>query len=642
MPNVPKKFRSPFVPHLSDVQLLAYQDGEMSRAEYEATRGHVETCWICRNRLGMVQENIDCFLEARKALLPESSAFAESRVEQFRQRLERHATESEGTGSVAGRAWGQLVAGCRAFAQFTGEHRKAALASVLAVCLLVVMFTDVLNTRVSADTVLARSQGYELQHLPAQGQVSKVSVRVERIEGSHAKALGTIVAVRDSESPESYWLAQSDTGSFERTVEDPALVTGNMLRTVLPADPQIKPLIDYLNQQQWVPDISPDGFRRLVSSRGSSEFSAHKTGDVFELRYPFAPGHASGITEARLVVRASDYGPISLSILTSAEHAAQEYRFTRTSLATEPRSAELAHLIGPQVGTAGASAHSTPSTPGVLLPPRVVPLNYANSHATVEEIDAAAALHKVDACLGEEVYLFPMSDGSLLVQGLVDSPLRRDAIRQALRAVSGPLRVEIFVPRELKNGSELLAPPDHFVEGVETGESPNASVPTTLADLSSASMPLHDRIYKHLARPGADNTETKKEVAIFSNEVVTHARQTFLHAWALKKLDREFSADRVSGLPASALNEVDKIRQDHQKWVANLAERQAEMLSTIAELPVSSVSGLGAEQANSDELLHLAREQNDLVRSLFTNSQAGGEPSGSLARLIVVLRRMGG
>jgi hypothetical protein len=200
----------------------------------------------------------------------------------------------------------------------------------------------------------------------------------------------------------------------------------------------------------------------------------------------------------------------------------------------------------------------------------------------MEEINAATALHKVDACLGEEIYLFPMSDGSLLVQGLVDNPVRRDAIRQALRAVSGPLRIEIYVPRELKNGSELYSPPDHFAEGLEVSDTPGAGVPTTLADLSSSSMPLHDRIYKHLSRSGVAGDETEKEVAIFSNEVVTHARQTFLHAWALKKLDREFSSERVSGLPASALREVEKIRQDHQKWIANLAERQAEMLSTIA------------------------------------------------------------
>ena len=647
MPDAPKRLKSPFVPHLNDVQLVAYQDGEMPRAELETARTHVESCWICRSRLGAVQEDIDRFLEARKILLPATPAFAESRVEQFRQRLQRHAVENEGAGaSLASRAWDGLTAALRGFASAVGQHRKAAIAAGLAACLLVVMFTDVLNTRVSADTVLARSTRYETEHRPAKGQVSRVSVRVEKIDRQKggAQQLGTIIAVHDSETPVTYWDAHSLSGSFENTAADEAArITGSMMRAVLPNDNENAPLIEYLDQQRWLPDFSVDGFRRLVGSRGSSETSAQRTGDVFELHYPFAPGHSSGITEARLLVSAQDYAPMSISILTSAEHAAQEYRFTRTSLASEPRSAELAHLIVSPGASEVSVTHSSPGNAGATPPlQKSVPLNYANSRATSEEIEAAEALHKVDACLGEEVYLFPMSDGSLLVQGLVDSPARREAIRQSLRTVSGPLRMEIYVPRELKNGSELYSPPDRFAGGAEAGENAAGSVPTTLADLSSSSMPLHDRIYKHLSRSGVPGEETEKEVAIFSNEVVTHARQTFLHAWALKKLDREFSPERVSGLSASELREVEKIRQDHQKWIANLADRQAEMLFTIADSPaVASMSEAASGQTDSDTLLRLAREQNDLVRSLFTTSQQRPEASSSLSRLMVVLRRMG-
>lgn len=648
MPNVPKKLRSPFVPHLSDVQLVAYQDGDMARADLEAARAHVETCWVCRSRLGTVQENIDHFLEAQKSLLPQAPAFGESRVEQFRQRLMRHAAESEGSGtSLARRIWERCTGDFRTLASAASQHRKAVIASALAACLLVVMFTDVLNTRVSADTVLARSESYETQHRPARGQVSRISVRVEKIDGKNgtARQLGTIVAVHDSETPVTYWEAQSPSGAFENTApDDGAQITGSMLRTVLPNESENAPLIEYLDQQHWLPDFSVEGFRRLVSSRGSAEASAKRAGDVFELHYPFAPGHFSGIAEARLLVSAQDYAPTSISILTSAEHAAQEYRFTRTSIATEPRSAELAHLIVPPATSDVSATRSAPERARVDSPlHRAVPLTYANSRATLEEVAAAEALHRVDACLGEEVYLFPMSDGSLLVQGLVDNPVRREAIRQSLRSVSGRLQVEIFVPRELKNGSELYSPPDRFPASVESSEGAGASVTTTLADLSSSSMPLHDRIYKHLSRPGVPGEDTEKAVAIFSNEVVTHARQTFLHAWALKKLDGEFSPERVSGLPASALKEVEKIRQDHQKWIANLAARQAEMLSRIADAPlVAGLSEAATESTDSDTLLRLAREQNDLVRSLFTNTQQPPEASSSLSRLITVLRRMGG
>ena len=640
MPNVPK--RSPLVPpHLSDVQLVAYQDGELSRVEFEAASDHVETCWICRSRLSAVQENIDRFLLARKNRLPETPAFSELRVEQFRQRLMRHANETEATGPST---WARFAASARNGFAVMGEHRKAALASALAACLLIAMFTDVLNTRVSADTVLSRAQSYEVGHLPAKGQVSRIAVRVESIDrksGAH-RQLGTIVAVRDSETPITYWDAQSRVASFERSVSgNNAGITGNMLRAVLHDAPASSTLIDYLDRQQWLPDVSVDGFHRLVSARGSSDASARKSGDVFELQYPFAPGHSSGIAEARLVVAAGDYAPSSLSIVTATE-SAQEYRFTRVSSTTEPRSMELAHLTLPpgitDVSATRSGNNSNPSLPAQ----KVVPLGYAGTHATAEEVEVAEALHKVDACLGEEVYLFPMSDGSLLVQGLVDNPTRREAIKQSLKSVSGLLRVEIFVPRELKNGSELYNPPDRFVDNAGANAVAEAAVPASLADLSSASMPLHDRIFKHLSRSGASNDDTEKEVAIFSNEIVTHARQTFLHAWALKKLDREFSPERIAGLPPATLRQIEKIRQDHQNWIANLAQRQSEMLSDIADAPLTaSMTEAVAGHADSDTLLRLAREQNDLVRTLFTTSQQAPEASASLSRLLAVLRHMG-
>ena len=637
MPSVPKKLKSPFVPHLSDLQLVAYQDGEMRRAELEAARTHVESCWICRSRLGAVQDEIDRFLEVRKSLLPEPPAFSETRVEQFRQRLLRHAEQGETSRvSAAGRA-------LERFRAAVGEHRKAVIASALAACLLVAMFSDVLNTRVSADTVLARTENYETQHHPARGQVSKVSIRVEKIDrhGS-ASPLGTIVVVHDSETPATYWQAQSRSGSFENTASHDTPITASVLRAVLPGDAEDAALIEYLDQQRWLPDFAVDGMRRLVSSRGSTEAAVKRSGDALEVVYPFAPGHASGISQARLLVSARDYAPISLSLVRSAESAAQEYRFTRTSLTAEPRGLELAHLIL-QRGTSLSPTHSV-SEPGRAAARfrRALPLTYANSHASLEEVEAAQALHRVDSCLGEEIYLFPMSDGSLLVQGLVDSGSRRDVIRQSLRAVSGPLQIEVFVPRELKNGSELYAPPDRIVEGGDAADSAAVSSSTTLADLSSASMPLHDRIYKHLSKAGVPADVTEKEVAIFSNEIVTHARQTFLHAWALKKLDREFSAERTAGLPASALREVERMREDHRRWIANLAARQTEMLSAIADLPAAAnMTDAARAGSDGDTLLRLAREQNDLVRSLFTASHGHPEASESLTRLILVLRRMG-
>jgi hypothetical protein len=232
-----------------------------------------------------------------------------------------------------------------------------------------------------------------------------------------------------------------------------------------------------------------------------------------------------------------------------------------------------------------------------------------------------------------------MSDGSLLVQGLVDSSARRDIIRQALKSVVGPLRVEVYVPRELKNGSELYPSPDPALQESSGGSS---SPSATLADLSGATMPLHETLYAHFYKPGSSAEDVNKQVALFSNEIVTLARQTFLHAWALKRLDREFSPERISGLPASVLQKVEQMRRDHDRWISTITHRQTDMLSPIAGPEITSdIAQAVAGRENSDTLLRLAQEQNDLVRSLFTTSQRTPETATSLGRLMVVLRHLG-
>jgi hypothetical protein len=55
-------------------------------------------------------------------------------------------------------------------------------------------------------------------------------------------------------------------------------------------------------------------------------------------------------------------------------------------------------------------------------------------------------------------------------------------------------------------------------------------------------------------------------------------------------------------------------------------------------------AGLGRQlpsQADTDTLLRLAQQQNDLVRSLFTPSQQHLSTSIGLQHLVEVLRRMG-
>jgi hypothetical protein len=447
------------------------------------------------------------------------------------------------------------------------------------------------------------------------------------------KPLGTLTFVHDSVSPLVYVSAQSVSGEAEEaTVKDVREMAKPLLHVLVSNGNVDSSMVQYLVLQQWVPDVSVAEIRRLAGWGTGGGAFARRQGGAFELHYPFAPNHPSGIAETLLRVNARDYSLASLSIFTTGDGS--EYRFTRTS-SSEPRTLEMARVFSP-AELSKASASQARALPQLNRP---VPLSYANSHASEGEVSVALALHTVDACLGEEIYLFPMSDGSLLVQGLVDSTARREIIRQALKSVAGPIQVEVYIPRELKNGSELYKSPDPSVPESAGG---NNSPSTTLANLSGASMPLHETLYAHFYKPGSSSEDVNKQVALFSDEIVTLARQTFLHAWALKRLDREFSPERTSGLPAPARQKIEQMRRDHDRWISTITRRQTDMLSPIAGPDIASgVAQAVASRENSDTLLRLAQEQNDLVRSLFTTSQRTQETATSLTRLMVVLRHLG-
>jgi len=613
---------------LSEEQLLAFLDGELPREEMDLARAHVDTCWTCRSRLSNLLAGIDTFLASRAPLQPDAATERDQRIRQFRERLAQHVAEFESQlpfGQRIHDSWIGVVSAIR-------HHRRPALAVTVAACLLIAIFTDVWTTKVSAETVLTRASHYESISRPKPGEVTRTTLQIERLNRrtGEKQSIGEVTVLQDSASSSEFISVHNSSGQQQsEAVADPTsekpIASLSLIDASLP-----RSIAAYLADRRWQATLSMSAFRRLIAARGLNSSTAERNGSLFALHFPFATGHSSGISEAQLVVEARNYAPVSLSFFTAAANAFEEYRFTRTSLAIEPRTTEIARLFAPPDLARKSRSYVAPELP------RATPLSYEHSQASDEEVQLAAALHKVDACLGEELHIFPMSDGSLLVQGLVDEAERRDAIRRTLLTANPALRIQIYLPRELKSGSQLFRSP---FKVSEPSTSPRSAPVATLADLSNERMPMYEELYRHFSKPGVATEEAEKQVNAFSSEAVTLARQTFLHAWALKKLDDEFAAGRTAAVSTASLSEIDRMRKDHFRWIATLSHRQADMLSQVMHVPASSQALASA--SDSESLIRLAQEQNDLVRSLFTVSTAAPETATTLSRLLAVLKRMG-
>ena len=617
--------------HLHDEELLAHLDGELTQIEKATTASHLESCWDCRSRLNDLQKNIHQLIEIRKSLpVPNAYGTEEMRVEQFRNRLLRHAEERRAALGWWERMRSLFEPSLAASLIWIGRHRQPALALFVAFCLVLTMFTDVWTTRLSAETILLKAQNFEMIHEPPSGSVLKSSLRIEKIQKAtdHRKELERVTIYRQSAAGTVLVRADAANNASQTIID---LSDTNTAKSKLGpefADPVMK----FLTAVRWIPDLAPTELQKILDARESSANSVRKANGMWELHFPFASGHISTISEAIYAVGATDFSPKSLSLLAVENGGPVEYRFTQTEFEIQPRTKELAMLLSSSVGPSRIdSGHSN-------IQPHTVTLTYANSLASESEVALASVLHQADACLGDEIYIFPMSDGSLLLQGLVDSAQRRDALRKAAKLVSGPLTVEIYLPRELKRSTQLLPAPDSLSQ--REREKSQTDAVTTLADLSDQRLPLHDVLYRHFSAQGMSASEAEQQVNAFSNEVVTLARQTFLHAWALKRLEREFSKPRAIKLSPEAVRTVDKLRADHRRWIETLSHKQAQALGTIVDSdPTKTLSA--SPLPDADTLLQLAQEQNDLVRALFTTSSRQSQTSVDVSRLLAVLKKMG-
>src|SRR5258708_22097702 len=147
---------NPVPRHLDDADLISYLDGELTRAEQDYARTHLESCWNCRSQLLAMQTSIESFLRVRKQVLPTEIPPSSPAVAQFLRRLAQHASVPVSlrlrlTTWLNVRSWRDLLPDLR----LVLRYKKTALASALVSLVLFFTLVDPFNwNRVSADDLL--------------------------------------------------------------------------------------------------------------------------------------------------------------------------------------------------------------------------------------------------------------------------------------------------------------------------------------------------------------------------------------------------------------------------------------------------------------------------------------------------------
>jgi hypothetical protein len=621
--------------HLADEQLVAFLDGELKAPYVEVARTHLDTCKECQVRMAFFQESSESFLGLRKIFLENARLLPEAPVSQFRERLADHAKEREAAKPSFAETWTGLVV--NGWASLL-RHRKPALATIVAIALVIATTVTLLDSTASAETILTRAEKYESQHRPDSNHLVQDVLRLEAIDEKTgaSKLNGDILLIRDSASSAVYMKSDFHEGQpGQLTISDDHEMGALAQRAFGASTAFLSSMVLYLEKQHSFPDPSASEFRKLVAGSGTQASSTKRNGNAVEVHHPFAPGHSSGIREAVLFVNRTDYSPLRLSLFTGAQDAGQEYRFTRTDFSMKDRTPQLAELFHTQPIVASPASVDLHTLSALPAP---VPFDYAHSRAVEAEVAAAQALHQANACLGEEIYVFPMSDGSVWVQGLVDKKERREAIKQALSRLSTPVKTEIYTPDEMKTGARLFAAPDTPTDG--SGNATDKLTSVRIADLSIAQTAYHDELYNYYVKAGKTPEEAEKQVTAFSNELSRLSQWTLLNAWSVKKLKQEFSPARVDEISSQAQDSIARMRNDHLQQVRNSAREQTELLTPLLKNLATNGSGAVSGTEDTEPLLKLSEEQNRLVRLLLTTPQQSTEKETTLSQLADILRQL--
>jgi hypothetical protein len=654
MTNLPDP-ESVLLQHVVDEDLLAYLDGELSGEAHQDVGHHLARCWDCRTRLAATQARIESFMHVRRSLSPDVLMPSERALASFRERLAARAGDRSAR-SVGTRLQG-FPARARSAAWLLLSPSRPAFALLAIAAVAVVAFVSWFNTPLSAEAALAKAEAREAGTARRSNTVVKNVIQIDRVDAKtgQRKHVSVLSTLTDSASP----ALSISLGTPEGTLEQEVLASDEHLLVKVSARIRFgQNLTRYAVSQRWVPGLSVAEYRKLIRDRGlDSAFVAEADGFV-ELRHPFRPGHPSGVLETRLRLDARTWTPTEIAILTVEQGELQEHRLTRTGLEFLARTNDLAALFASVGARGGMTATPDSRSDGPAAPRRrPLPLSYSDSVATPTEVAVAVALHEAKADLGEEVNVFQMSDGSLLVQGLLDHASRKQEIARALATVAGPIRVDLVTPGSRVDAARDLFEPPWRSSLAEAPSLPAPDRPPLhIADFSGATVPMYSRLHAHFVRPRSRGeaaapapADIDRTIAEFVTHVVRRSTEMLFHAWALRKLELQFSDRRVQSLPGPSRSDVDALRLSHHRSIATAARELAASLETVAPAterlaePLRSPDGASPGRPGDDGargVLRICSEQNELVRSLFTASAAPADPSSGLARLRTVLRQL--
>lgn len=616
--------------HPSEDELLLYVDGELATKEARNMRAHLEACWSCRVRTEKIQEAISSFIDYRNNVLKPLIDPPPHGWRGFDKKLGLLAAESGKRAPFSNvfSSLGRFSYVGHLFGRPLPVVRTAA--GILVVCLVIALAIRFKQeSTVSASVLLKNATEAQATQIRATAQpvvYQKLQVRRKDLASSRAETVH--LEIWNDTANSRFRQSLTDGGARQfislLTTDPRTIRTGNpdglggaSIPAVLAELEQVL-RANHLDPQRPLSATSYQAWRNSLGQKQEEVTRTLLPDGLKALTLRTTPAGQVGvgqIAEAALVVRAKDWHPVEQRLRVRSEGGDRVYELTETvfevvslpalsaEIFSEPKQVAATPAVPTASPSAALKAGREPLHPSAMIPPFVA--------ATADlEVEVLRLLNQAGADLGEQIEVRRMTNGPVVISGVVETPERKNQIIIALHPVSEnpAVRIQInTVAEALALQKPATAQPKPSVEKVE---------------VESNTFPAEADLRAYFHRQGKDSDESVRQ---FAARITSRSSQAMNYLWAMKRLKGQFSPAQLQKLTPEARSKwLNVIRLHARSYQNEIATLKRELQPVFG---VSAGTGDGASINSDAELLQTVDRLfeagsggNQIVRQEFTTS----------------------
>jgi hypothetical protein len=502
---------------------------------------------------------------------------------------------------------------------FTLAHRSTVFAGVatMVFVLAMLMFRSSV-TPLSAAVLLDKSSALERSLAAIPGRVFHRTIAFEE----HNHSTGALISRKRID----VWQNPSNKTSARRLYDEKnQLEAGEWIksdgsRTVLEQASNGQSFEDrqassiYSFAAMWRMSPSANEFSTIVPT--PTLLKVEPLADVYILHYGAdSPGLKSGVLEASLTLRSSDLRAVAQTLVVQQGTEIREFDFRETQMEQTPSELVASSIFEPDPALLGFAS----ARPVITLPePPPLPPPAPTVAPPALEVDVLERLDSVNALAGEQVTVTHTPQGTLSVEGIVETQERKEEILEALASLLKNPAVNVGVNTvEEAEADQRQKPPERIrIEQVELKEK---AVPVA-KDLRTYFVSRKDK-------KDMTSDQIEQEIKRYSEQVFNRSIRARLHASALNQIVASFTPSQLEAMDQTARAQWRSMVNKHAQAFWEETEILRQELEPIfmpetakSPVPPATEKVTGDLRPFAKQLLDVAVANDEAIRKSFSVS----------------------